>query len=299
MELFAGILQKFHDVSSISVGATLEDKIAFRNDTVFNMLDLLNNLSLKELSLDDDGTEVALADAMAMATQLFGATYQSIALSDVLIVGIELLAPVISADLLRSFPKTCDRYFSLIRFVASSYERNLMVKVNQTETGNEFLNKIIQHLLWGASAVDSSAANISLHALQVFASSHVNSLRKGGIGYGVTADKLILPGAMDVLVEMIIFPAKFEYGISSDRTDACASTLLTLMSIDINHFYTYAKNLIAQQNQMYHAQLLQSFEKLVTQDHVDISSLDRANKEKFKKNLREFIVEVRSLVMFH
>lgn len=299
MELFASILQKFHDFSSISVGATLEEKISFRNDTVFNMLDLLNNLSLKELSLDDDSSDVVLADAMDMTVQLFGAMYRTIALCDVLIMGIELLVPVISADLLRNFPKTCDRYFSLIRFVASSYEQNLMVKVNQTETGNDFLNKIIQHLLWGASAVDSSSANIALHAIQVLASSHINNVRKGGGGYGATADKVTLPGAMDVLVEMIIFPAKFEYGISSDRTDACASTLLTLMSIDINHFYSYAKNLIAQQNQVYHMQLLQSFEKLITQDHIDVSSLDRANKEKFKKNLREFIVEVRSLVMFH
>ncbi len=299
MELFASILQKFHDFTSISVGTTLEEKISFRNDTVFNMLDLLNNLSLKELSLDDDGSDVVLADAMTMTVQLFGGMCQNIALCDVLIVGIELLVPVISADLLRSFPKTGDRYFSLIRFVASSYEQNLMIKMTQTESGNDFLNKIIQHLLWGASAVDSSSANIALHALQVLASSHLNSIRKGSIGYGATADKIILPGAMDVLVEMIIFPAKFEYGISSDRTDACANTLLTLMSIDINHFCTYAKNLIAQQNQMYHMQLLQSFEKLITQDHIDLSSLDRANKEKFKKNLREFIVEVRSLVMFH
>jgi hypothetical protein len=104
----------------------------------------------------------------------------------------------------------------------------------------------------------------------------INSMNKGLEGFGLNLSSEIFPRATERLLEMLIhiciyiciymyiyiciciirllemllFPASCEYGISWDRVDGCANALVVLIALDQNRFL-HCINVLVQQQEVY------------------------------------------------
>jgi hypothetical protein len=218
-------------------------------------------LATKDFLLDDDSYANDVSDTDA-----------STAIADVLIYGLDFLLPIITPDLLRSFPTTSDRYFSFLTFMVSVYEDKLSLKILGLDetTGKSYLNTLVQHMLWGAGAIDSNSARLALQGLQTLASFQFNNMRNGKIGFGINISSEIFSNTLERLLQMLIFPATCEYGIAMDRLDSCSNSLLPLIALNVQRFTQCAQQLIQQQLPQYQQALILSFEKLTTNNGINL-----------------------------
>lgn len=227
----------------------------------------------------------------------------SLEIANILLYGLENIVNFVTSDLLRSYPSTCESYFSFINEMTSSYEKEFAMKINTTTTsGDALLNTIIQHLLWGSGAIDSLAAKDALQSLRSLALFQANSQVRGTQGLISVNNQDAFAIAMNRLLQMVLFSTTCEYGISSDNIDACGHALLTLILLDIPRFEAYAKELITQQQVQFQELLLNSFGKLtnINGTLLSLSDLkDTRKKQLFIINFRNFVLEVKSLVLYN
>jgi len=123
-------------------------------------------------------------------------------------------------------------------------------------------------------------------------------MRGGRAGFGMELAANVFPAAQERLLQMVIFSSHCEYGISVDRLDAAANALLTLIAMDNERFKAYAHTMISQQQPMVQPQLVAAFEKLSTARGVSMVHVEKSNRIIFVQNLKEFVSEVRPLVVF-
>ena len=208
-------------------GGAAEEEAAFRSNVLLHLLELLNHLSSKDFVFDDD--EDVAAGGEGERGYAFHVT-----VAQVLMFGFEMVVLLVNLDLLRGYPATADRYFAFAAFVTSTYGEDLGTRlVEQGEpAARALLTTFLQHLLWGAGAVDATAARLSLQAMQALAAFQASSMSRGDAGLGMAIAAEVFPAAMERLLEMVLFPASCEYGIAWDRVDACANALIQLIVLD-------------------------------------------------------------------
>ena len=219
--------------------------------------------------------------------------------------------PFMTPDLLRSFHAVCDKYFSFLTYIFTSQDQALCDRIihasNSTDvaaSGEQLLSELISHLLWGAGAIDSVSARLALQGLNQLASFHAKSITKGGIGFGPGAVVLetgesIFSASLQRLFQNVIFPSSSDYGISTDRIDACASAFATLIAMDVPRFNTCAQQLIAQQPHHLQGTMTSCLQNLISANNVDINKFnDRRNRLLFVQNMRAFVTQIRPLVTY-
>ena len=307
-----------------SVTAAADEESAYRSDLILIALQLLNHLATKDFLVDEGMPELI---ENVLPGQGLGSLGSSLPLGQqvptVLLFGLEALVPLLSADILRSYPTTADRYFSFVSLILNAYQDEFARLVhsqshglggdlmmtplqatspNPTASTGKLLSTLVQHLLWGAGAVDSTCARLALQSLQTLAGYQGTSMKCGGEGFGLTLASELFPRSMERLLEMLLFPATCEYGISQDRVDACANALITCIALENppQRFMQCVHSLVASQQEEYIRQaLIACFDKLTTEGGVSLNKTDKPNRQQFVKNLRQFVLEVRPLVLFH
>lgn len=286
----------------------------FRSATILSLLQLLNILANKDFFLDcEDDFEAALAASGAL-NPATGQTSAQTEVCAVLIAGFQSIVPLLSADLLRAHPATCDRYFSFVTFIVNSYMDGLDDALTagsgvDNEAKTTFYLTLMQHLLWGAGAVDATAARQALKSIQAIADYYFVGLRTGraspssvtaaGKSIGPAAASAIFPLAITRLLEMIFYPHTCEYGIAQDRVDACGNALITLIALDSNRFHQCAHAIVAQFSQEHPSAeqpLLECFKKLTEDRGVSMGAIDKRNRQTFCQNFRDFVLAVRPVV---
>jgi hypothetical protein len=101
------------------------------------------------------------------------------------------------------------------------------------------------------------------------------------------------------LLEIMIFPSSCDYGLSYDRIDAFASTLINLIAMDVQRFNTCLQSLLAQQPTSLQQPMMEVLEKLVASNGVDINRFDdKRNRLLFVQNMRQFVTEIRPLLAY-
>lgn len=294
-------------------GAADEEREEFRSNTILSLLQLLNLLSSKDFFLDCEDDVAAVVAASGVVNPATGQNDVQAEVCSVLVTGLRAIVPLLSAELLRSYPATCDRYFSYVTFIINSYMENLDVALNGDKGVNNddktnFFVTLMQHLLWGAGAVDPTAARLAFKSIQALADYYFTGLRGNGnarIGLGPgdsigpAAATAIFPTAISRLLEMIFFPATCEYGIATDRIDACGNALITLVALDGNQFMQCAHTIVTQYAQHHPAAeepLFKCFEKLTRDRGVNMGAIDKRNRMTFCLNFREFVMAVKPMV---
>ena len=83
--------------------------------------------------------------------------------------------------------------------------------------------------------------------------------------------------------------------LSWDRIDSLANTLISYIALDTNRFTTSAQYLVQQQLPSVQPTLLQALTRLSTARGVNLQAIDKANRQKFVLNFREFVTQIKSL----
>ena len=121
----------------------------------------------KDFILDCDGDDAATASNNGNGNgNGNGGAPLSQRVPTVLLYGLEALVPLLSADLLRNFPLTADRYFSFVAFVLGAYQEEFAGLVLSDQgggldtgggTGAALLSTLVQVRRWCALPGNASA----------------------------------------------------------------------------------------------------------------------------------------------
>jgi hypothetical protein len=329
LELLAKRIQT--PLTAIALGSqiAIEEESSWRSRILLTSLELLNNLSSKDFSLeyeDNDNDTINAANALQNGNSSNNNDNNNSSntvekeVSQVLIFGICSLVPTMSDTLLRDYPQLCDRYFAFISYIFNSYHDEISEHMQQSgiDISIIFLNTLFDHLLWASGGIESSAARYAFLTIQCMATSQLTFMAKGngqgqgkgqghgindGIGIGIGLDinnsNVIFEKALDRILEMLFFPKTVEYGIAWDRVDACGNALMILIAINSQRFLQVS-NVIIQQLGKQHPEMQQSLiaclQKLTTARNVNMTAIDRNNRRLFCQNFREFCLEIRPLI---
>ncbi|XP_058101583.1 uncharacterized protein LOC131245863 isoform X3 [Magnolia sinica] len=242
------------------------------------LLQLLTNLCSKDLVDFSSGSdEVEKTD-----------------IGQVVYLGLHIVTPLISLDLLK-YPKLCHDYFALLSHMLEVYPE----KVAQLNT--ESFAHTIGTLDFGLRHQDTEVVNMCLSALNALASYHYKERSAGRDGLGAHAAGFEDPngnfheGILSQFLQSLLRLLLFE-DYSTELVGAAADALLPLILCEQGLYQRLGHELLERQaNPPVRSRLASALQSLTSSNQLS-SSLDRMNYQRFRKNLYNFLIEVRGFL---
>eukprot|EP01018_Ginkgo_biloba_P030182 Gb_04408 [translate_table: standard] len=243
------------------------------------LLQLLTNLSSKDL-VDFSSDSKGEAENPDVAQVVY--------------LGLHIITPLISLDLLK-YPKLCHQYFNLMAHMLEVYPEKV------AKLSPEAFAHIVGTLNFGLRHQDVEVVNMTLTALNAIAFYHYKAVCKGQEGLGMHAlttqgsngamQEGVLAHFLRSLLQFLLFE---DY--SNELVSPAADALLPLIMCDTALYQRMAEELLqGQQNVVFQSRLATALHVLINSNQLT-SSLDRANRQRFRKNLHEFLVDVRGFL---
>ncbi|XAR65865.1 hypothetical protein NMG60_11011849 [Bertholletia excelsa] len=215
-------------------------------------------------------------------------------ISQVVYLGLHIVTPLISLDLLK-YPKLCHDYFSLLSHLLEVYPE-MVAQLN-----SDAFNHIVGTLGFGLHQQDMEVVDMCLRALKALASFHYKETMAGKVGLGMQATGFkdpvgrlqegILSRFLRLLLQFLLFK---DY--STDLIGASADALLPLILCEQSLYQRLGNELIEKQvNPSFRSRLGNALVSLMSSNNLS-STLDRTNYQKFRKNLHNFLIEVRGFL---
>lgn len=242
------------------------------------LLQLLSNLCSKDLvDFSSDSIE-------AQATNI----------SQVVFFGLHIVTPLMSLDLLK-YPKLCHDYFSLLSHLLEVYPETV------AQLSTEAFAHVLGTLDFGLHHQDSEIVDMCLRALRALASYHYKETGAGKVGLGAQAGGLndsngnpqegILSSFLHSLLQLLLFE---DY--SPDMVGTAADALFPLILCEPGLYQRLGSALIERQaNPAFKSRLTNALQSLTSSNQLS-STLDRMNYQRFRKNLTNFLIEVRGFL---
>ncbi|XP_075099707.1 uncharacterized protein LOC107783927 isoform X3 [Nicotiana tabacum] len=207
--------------------------------------------------------------------------------------GLHIVTPLISLDLLK-YPKLCLDYFSLLSHMLEVYPEMV------TQLNGEAFVHIIASLDFGLCQ-DAEVVDLCLRAIKGLASFHYKQKCAGKVGLGHHASGYkdhtgnfqegILSQFLRSLLQFLLFQ---DY--STDLVGSAADALLPLILSEQSLYQKLGSELIkSQSDPAFRTRLTNALQSLTSSNNLS-STLDRANYQKFRKNLHNFLTEVRGFL---
>nr|XP_010314128.1 exportin-4 isoform X2 [Solanum lycopersicum] len=211
----------------------------------------------------------------------------------VVYMGLHIVTPLISLDLLK-YPKLCHDYFSLLSHMLEVYPEMI------TQLNGEAFFHIIKTLDFGLSQ-DAEVVDLCLRAIKGLASFHYKQKSAGEVGLGLHASGYkdqtgnfqegILSQFLRSLLQFLLFE---DY--STDLVGSAADALLPLILCEQSLYQKLGSELIEKQcDTGFRSRLTNALQSLTRSNSLS-STLDRPNYQKFRKNLHNFLTEVRGFL---
>lgn len=215
-------------------------------------------------------------------------------ISQVVHMGLHIVTPLITVDLLK-YPKLYRDYFSLLSHLLEVYPE-MIVHLN-----NEALGHIIGTLDFGLHHQDAEVVDYCLRALKGLASYHYKETSAGKVGlasYALDHEEPagnvregILSRFLRTLLQVLLFE---DYG--ADLVSSAADALLPLILCQQSLYQSLGNELIGRQGDAnFKSRLANAFLSLTSSNNLS-STLDRSNYQRFRKNLHNFLIEVRGFL---
>ncbi|XP_031116009.1 exportin-4 isoform X1 [Ipomoea triloba] len=215
-------------------------------------------------------------------------------ISQVVYMGLHIVTPLISLDLLK-YPKLCHDYFSLLSHMLEVYPE-MVAQLN-----NEAFIHIIRTLDFGLRHQDPEVVDLCLRAVKALASYHYKESGAGKIGLGSRATAStdsagnVQEGVLSKFLRSLLQFLLFE-DYSNDIVSSAADALLPLILCEQALYQRLGGELIERQaNPAFKSRLTNAFQSLTSSNNLS-STLDRSNYQKFRKNVRTFLIEVRGFL---
>lgn len=278
-----GLLQLYssHNIGKISVGLSnnlLSEAETEKYRDLRALLQLLSSLCSKDLvdfsseSIETQGTNI----------------------SQVVYFGLHIVTPLITLDLLK-YPKLCHDYFSLLSHMLEVYPE-MVAQLNGNALGH-----VLGTLDFGLHHQDTEVVDMCLRSLKALASYHYKEIVGGKLGLGSQAtsyndaDGRLQDGILSRFLRLLLQFLLFE-DYSTDLTSTAADALLPLILCEQGLYQRLGNELLEKQaNPTFKLRLANALESLTSSNNLS-SILDRANYQRFRKNLNNFLVEVRGFL---
>ncbi|KAE8653609.1 hypothetical protein Csa_007263 [Cucumis sativus] len=276
-------LYSSHNIGKISLSLSSSLLNEAKNEKYKDLralLQLLSNLCSKDLvDFSSDNSDVPATD-----------------ISQVVYFGLHIISPLISLDLLK-YPKLCRDYFSLLSHLLEVYPETV-AKLN-----HEAFAQVLRTLDFGLHHQDTEVVDMCLKALKSLASYHLKEIGSGKIGLGSqvitrkdasdseAVQEGILSGFLKSLLQLLLFE---DY--SPDLVGNAADALFPLILCDQGLYQKLATELIErQENPIFKSRIVNALHSLTSANQLS-SVLDRINSQRFRKNLHNFLIEVRGFL---
>jgi hypothetical protein len=145
------------------------------------VLNLLIHITQSDLSADEDDEERWVAQPSGTHSGLLlpgegpAAAEHSSVIARVVLVGLNIVLPLINAELLK-FPKLAQLYYSLLSYMLEVYPRAV------AQLPSEHFGSLMASLEWGLKGSDGVAAHCSLEGLTGLARYQLQAVQTGGPG---------------------------------------------------------------------------------------------------------------------
>ncbi|XP_022933418.1 exportin-4 isoform X1 [Cucurbita moschata] len=274
-------LYSSHNIGKISVSLSNSLLNEAKNEKYKDLralLQLLSNLCSKDLvDFSSDNSDVPAPD-----------------ISQVVYFGLHIISPLISLDLLK-YPKLCRDYFSLLSHLLEVYPETV-AKLN-----HEAFAQVLRTLEFGLHHQDIEVVDMCLKALKSLASYHLKEIAAGNLGLdsqvitrkdvGEAVQEGVLSGFLKSLLQLLLFE---DY--SPDLVGNAADALFPLILCDQGLYQKLATQLIERQdNPTFKSRIANALHTLTSANQLS-SVLDRINSQRFRKNLHNFLIDVRGFL---
>lgn len=211
-------------------------------------------------------------------------------ISQVVYFGLHIVTPLISLDLLK-YPKLCHDYFSLLSHMLEVYPE-MVAQLN-----SEAFAHVLGTLDFGLHHQDTEVVDMCLKVLKALASYHYKETSIGKIGLGSHASGFkdsdgkfqegILSRFLCSLLQLLLFE---DY--STDLVGIAADALFPLILCEQGVYQRLGQELAdSQANPTLKSRLVNALQSLTSSNQLS-PTLDRINYQRFRKNLRSFLIEV-------
>lgn len=242
------------------------------------LLQLLSNLCSKDL-----------VDFSSDSIEAHGTS-----ISQVVYTGLHIVNPLITLDMLK-YPKLCHDYFALLSHLLEVYPEMLL------ELNAESFSHIRETLKFGLRHQDAEVVDMCLRALKALASYHFKETASGKVGFGSHASGYkdlngkMQEGILSQFTQLLLQFLLFE-DYSTDLVSSAADALLPLILCEHVLYQRLCNELIERQaNPVLRLRLGNALQSLTSSNNLSFS-LDRPNYQKFRKNLHNFLIEVRGFL---
>ncbi|XP_038877264.1 exportin-4 [Benincasa hispida] len=276
-------LYSSHNIGKISLSLSSSLLNEAKNEKYKDLralLQLLSSLCSKDLvDFSSDNSDVPATD-----------------ISQVVYFGLHIISPLISLDLLK-YPKLCRDYFSLLSHLLEVYPETV-AKLN-----HEAFAQVLRTLDFGLHHQDTEVVDMCLKALKSLASYHLKEIAAGKIGLGsqvitrkdVSEGEAVQEGVLSGFLKSLLQLLLFE-DYSPDLVGNAADALFPLILCDQGLYQKLATELIERQdNPTFKSRIVNALHALTSSNQLS-SVLDRINSQRFRKNLHNFLIEVRGFL---
>ncbi|KAK6915338.1 Exportin-1, C-terminal [Dillenia turbinata] len=215
-------------------------------------------------------------------------------ISQVVYFGLCIVIPLISLDLLK-YPKLCHDFFSLLSHLLEVYPE-MVAQLN-----DEAFSHVLGTLDFGLHHQDMEVVDMCLRALKALASYHYKETTVGKVGLGTRAagskdqNGQMSEGIFGRFLRTLLHLVLFE-DYSTDLVSAAADALLPLILCEQSLYQRLGNELIERQvNPAFKSRLANALQCLTSSNQLSFT-LDRMNYQRFRKNLINFLVEVRGFL---
>ncbi|XP_071700961.1 uncharacterized protein [Rutidosis leptorrhynchoides] len=223
-----------------------------------------------------------------------GSEDQQTRISEVIYIGVHIVSPLITIEMLK-YPKLCYDHFSLLSHMLE-FHPEMIPKLN-----HEAFSNISGTLDFGLHHQDEEIVEMCLRSLRALAFYHYKEKGSGRDGLGPHATSYndaggilqdgILSRFLRSLLQLILFE---DY--SMNLVGAAADALFPLILCDHGLYQRLGNELVERQpNSALKTRMASALHSLTTADDLSPSA-DRANMRKFRKNLNQFLVDVRGFL---
>ncbi|XP_050223404.1 uncharacterized protein LOC126673345 [Mercurialis annua] len=274
-------LYSSHNIGKISVSLSsslLSEAKTEKYKDLRALLQLLSNLCSKDMvDFSSDSIEA-----------------QGTNISEVVYFGLHIITPLISLELLK-YPKLCHDYYSLLSHMLEVYPETV------ARLNNEAFTHVLGTLEFGLRHQDTEVVNMVLRALKALASFHYKETRAGKVGLGSQATGIKDPqgnlqeGILSRFLRLLLHWLLFE-DYSIDLVSPAAEALFPLILCEQDIYQKLANGLIeTQANPTLRSRLTSAIHSLTSSNQLS-TSLDRMNYQRFRKNVNNFLIEVRGFL---
>lgn len=242
------------------------------------LLQLLSNLCSKDLvdfSSASDGVD-------------------RIDIGQVVYMGLHVVIPLMSSELLK-YTKFSKKYFYLLSHIFEVYPEKT------TQLKNEDFIHMIGTLDWGIRQQDIEVIEMCLRALNALASYHYKAKLSWNADINTQLENFQRPNEMSIEHIMQHFLHSLTHllfleNFSMDLVGVAADALLPLLLYDREMYQKLVHDIVERQSNDLQKSRLSTAFNFLTDSNQLVASLDRTNRQRFRKNLQKLIIDVSGIL---